>query len=845
MSKELSTLTLGARLENTKTDENESINKNHLYSVCLALFFCFSLVNILCYLVTAYGITASSLSNEEPRSRSNQSATVVNHDGASAVSFMGEWFEEQLHSGEAHMLPSHRQKSADSVCVTELKEGIERQGLVTSPAIFGTLLERMGLKDRLILRDHLEPWITYPRSVENTMQRLFGCIENSKTLPELACAILDSTTDTNSWNATDSATNSSSALEEAMHQAIILDGLTNFLMEDMAALYDVIEVMTTTSQISQDDRYEEHFSESTRYKNYYNDAAATLQSVASAISENKQILMRKSLQISLLRATHLDLQADNEANARVGMTLASAVHFEPTVQDHQLKWPLGPDWADAFMTWNIGHQASAGTSSPVESLFASLAVCSSAQSNNAESFVFSHIILNSLIQMIPRLSRGDGDDDDETEEVKAHAFANMIGNINSKTVRISSPSGESVTHMLNVLCTETNCKEQPQDQTNEQDSWQETDTVPTSHFSDFQFSVYVGFIIWFTVLFAGLGLELLTWTSFLHGGWTDQRQSQWMFAQFSFPLLLATTLGLAFHRNFLALIFLVPGLWKFGFPETLVYMHTALYGTYLHETGGSHAGSIQRFSEFLNAVGTVVHHGAAALIICMLLTGVIPGSRHIYNPSLILVMQHWFVLLRYGNKMLYTVIELSLEVFFEWTVISEFEYFQSMHWVAPMAAASMLVAHWLYLIAALVETLKLVTSDDINDDEDNDEDDPNRRESNRTQETKKTLIMHSSMQSLSAFSDMSDSHHEEEEDDDDEVEMDEEQHHLMCSLESLVLEDIQEASNDSYDSGSNSTDSSDRAEEVCIDFREIKLLDLGDLEAMGEESVGARRVIDV
>ena len=842
LSKEFSTLTLGARLENSKTDENESINKNHLYSVCFALFFCFSLVNILCYLVTTYGITASNLPNEEP---SIQSTTTVNNDGAGAVSFMGDWFEKQLQSGEAHMLPSPRQKSTDSACVTEVKEEIERQGLLTSPAIFETMLERMGLNDRPILRDQLEPWLTYPRSVETTFQRLLGCIENSKPLHEVACVILDSSTVTNSWNATDSANNSSSVLEEAIHQAIILDRLTNFLMEDVAALHDVVEVMTTTHRSSQDAYYEEYFSESTRrrYANDYNDAAATLQSVASSIAENKSILMRTSLQISLLRGAHLDLEADNEANARVGMTLASAVHFEPTVQDHQLNWPLGADWADAYMTWIIGHQASAGTSSPMESLFASLALCSSARTDHAESFVFSQIILNSLIQMIQRTpSRLSSDDE---EDVEASAFADMISNVNMKTVRLSSPSEESVANLLNELCTETNCEEPPQDQTREPGSWQETDTVPTSHFSDSQFSVYVGFILWFTVLFAGLGLELLTWTSFLHGGWTDERQSQWMFAQFSFPLLLATTLGLAFHRNFLALIFLVPGLWKFGFPETLVYMHTALYGTYLHVKGGSHAGRIQRFSEFLNAVGTVVHHGAAALIICMLLTGVIPASRHIYNPSLILVMQHWFVLLRYGNKILYTVIELSLEVFFEWTVISEFEYFQSMHWVVPMTAASMLVAHWLYLIAALVETLKLVTNDDNNADEDNDEDDPDRRESNHTQETKKTLIMNSSMQSMCAFSDMSDSHHEEE--DIDTFEMDEEQRQLMCSLESLALDDIQEASNDSYDSGSSSSsnDSSDRAEEVCIDFREIKLLDLGDLEAMGDKSVGAKRVIDV
>jgi hypothetical protein len=41
----------------------------------------------------------------------------------------------------------------------------------------------------------------------------------------------------------------------------------------------------------------------------------------------------------------------------------------------------------------------------------------------------------------------------------------------------------------------------------------------------------------------------------------------WRFAQFFFPLLAMTSLGLALYRNYLALPVMVFGLWKFGFPE--------------------------------------------------------------------------------------------------------------------------------------------------------------------------------------------------------------------------------------------------------------------------------------
>ena len=66
-------------------------------------------------------------------------------------------------------------------------------------------------------------------------------------------------------------------------------------------------------------------------------------------------------------------------------------------------------------------------------------------------------------------------------------------------------------------------------------------------------------------------------------------------------------------------------------------------------------------------------------------------------------MQHLFVLLRYSNKLIYAVLELTLEVYFEWTIISEFEHVREMHWVVLQVGATMLVSHWMYLIAALAE----------------------------------------------------------------------------------------------------------------------------------------------
>ena len=93
-----------------------------------------------------------------------------------------------------------------------------------------------------------------------------------------------------------------------------------------------------------------------------------------------------------------------------------------------------------------------------------------------------------------------------------------------------------------------------------------TDTVPIAELNDLQFQVYVGFIIWITMVLSGIGTELLMWLMFLQGGWDLKTEYEWRLAQFAFPLLGATTVGLANSANFLAVPFLVVTMWKFGFP---------------------------------------------------------------------------------------------------------------------------------------------------------------------------------------------------------------------------------------------------------------------------------------
>jgi hypothetical protein len=226
-------------------------------------------------------------------------------------------------------------------------------------------------------------------------------------------------------------------------------------------------------------------------------------------------------------------------------------------------------------------------------------------------------------------------------------------------------------------------------------TWKVTNSNPIANLDDSQFNVYVGFVVWATVVLAGVGMELLVWTSFLKDGWSCEAEVKWKFAEFAFPLLGAVVLGLAVQHNYMALIFVIGGgLFKFGFPEILTHMHTALY-----LTDPQKEGRYRWISAFLKSVGLLTHHAAGSMIVSMLLNFVITPDRHIIGLSLILLMQHWFALVKYVSYPMYVALLLFLEFWFEWTVLSEYQFILANHWTNGLGVGTMVLAHWMFLLA--------------------------------------------------------------------------------------------------------------------------------------------------
>ena len=111
----------------------------------------------------------------------------------------------------------------------------------------------------------------------------------------------------------------------------------------------------------------------------------------------------------------------------------------------------------------------------------------------------------------------------------------------------------------------------------------------------------------------------------------------------------------------------------------------------------------------LDSVGTLLHHSAASLLICMLLSGTLVADRYVIDPILILCIQHWLILVpqiftRVFERRTYDFFQICLEVWFEWTVFSNFEHY---HWTAQLAAIEMVVAHWIWFVSGIVKMTML------------------------------------------------------------------------------------------------------------------------------------------
>lgn len=74
-------------------------------------------------------------------------------------------------------------------------------------------------------------------------------------------------------------------------------------------------------------------------------------------------------------------------------------------------------------------------------------------------------------------------------------------------------------------------------------------------------------------------------------------------------------------------------------------------------------------------MAVLVHHAAAAAVVCNVITGLYALSRPLLSVVLPLIIQHWFALLKYENLALYNLVCVLFEVIFEWETFAHLKSF--------------------------------------------------------------------------------------------------------------------------------------------------------------------------
>eukprot|EP00602_Paraphysomonas_sp_CaronLab_P008720 CAMPEP_0185036278 /NCGR_PEP_ID=MMETSP1103-20130426/29016_1 /TAXON_ID=36769 /ORGANISM="Paraphysomonas bandaiensis, Strain Caron Lab Isolate" /LENGTH=290 /DNA_ID=CAMNT_0027573763 /DNA_START=229 /DNA_END=1101 /DNA_ORIENTATION=- len=236
------------------------------------------------------------------------------------------------------------------------------------------------------------------------------------------------------------------------------------------------------------------------------------------------------------------------------------------------------------------------------------------------------------------------------------------------------------------------------------EEWKLTDSGPLDDETTTteEFSMFATYVLSFTTIFAGLALEGLigvTWLSLSE----EFASLGWKITQALFSLCLA--IGL-YSQSVFGLPFLVFGLWKGGFPETLCYFERS-------QRDWTNKIYRDAISGYCNGLGLLLHHSICCIVVCNLITGRFPLNRELQVATILLVIQHWFVILRYISFTSYVVSLLGVEAVWQWQVISNLQHYtaSTYDYTARGLAMSMLVAHWLFLIAYFIESLPVTVED--------------------------------------------------------------------------------------------------------------------------------------
>jgi len=611
------------------------------------------------------------------------------------VPSIDEWLENNIERDVLPVVYSRPGVNVQADCFDTWFNGFSEIMPVITPEEVEYHLDAFGLLYYPSIVDFFQAGLGSPTSTQTLLEGSRDAVKNSPILSKMSCVALQYLPGgENDFSTTLVAYRRE--IKDLIGKAFVLEILTTSVMKDHNSLAGVIQSMGGPQKSKFLDFIHDKRT-SAFYTDKYDGVLSSLEINLERLSSNSQQDAQsnmKTLQTNILEAVKVDIDRGLTKNAKVGISLAAVLGAG--------KVP-GKNWVDAYISWNMAFILGYGLPSMIYE-FVIPSIAGDMTTNNGDRFIHARTISHALTLM--------SFNDDWMPLLRVRSSPELaieMGDINVEMVRLPPVSKQNAIDMLFELCGNGRLcasKFRTISGTFPHDDWM----------SDEEYKLYIGFVIWVTLIVTGFGMEGFVLSGLKmssssciddvesnikdhHRWWSPKIQLLWQFSQFLFPILAIVSFGLATHGNYLSILTTAIGLWKFGFPETLSCLSAAIF---CRKEKGSKLVSRQllmRLENLLNGCGTVIHHTSASLVIAFVLVGAITASRDVSDPILILFMQHLFVLLRYVNRFSYIVITIVLEVWFEWAVISHFENLCANHTAAAIAGMTMLVAHWMYLLA--------------------------------------------------------------------------------------------------------------------------------------------------
>ena len=410
--------------------------------------------------------------------------------------------------------------------------------------------------------------------------------------------------------------------------------------------------------------------------------------------------LQYQLAINIIEASDTDRISGVFDNTNYGIALAaSSIDMMPWVDNHKdLVWPYSKGWYDGYIAWNMNFVAGVGSLKVFPNLFIPSVMCT------AKHDVRALWVQSRLMSLKSNMAED------------ALMFKEPLGQHRTATSKMTM-SKKARREVAKVCVRHTDIPPPCQGLDDQMSNdcyghgslyrlWNylkpyDTSMLGgTSTLSDKWFALYFTVVAWAIVAAFGLGSEitlghtLMTWIATHQSGTVI-----WHLAQLSFSLMLAVAFT---ATGGYGMPFLAVGLWKFGFPETV----NCLIMFKIQDS----KFSLRAISFLIDGYGTLLHHLSTSFTLVALMLHLFPHDRALTAACIVPIMQHMFILLKYHARTAYLILELTLEAWFQWEVISNVSSFHAdmgleITRVGRGMAMTMVFAHWLYLIGSALHML--------------------------------------------------------------------------------------------------------------------------------------------